>query len=83
MQSTCNCKRKNIRFHLLTLICILTDKENVWRDVCNMGDEIPVNYDTIEQLFCQKELNKPDKADGPSHKVVPTKVGFLVEHTLR
>ena len=53
------------------------DKENVWRDVCNMGDEIPVNYDTIEQLFCQKEIAK-STTDGPLQKIIPTKVCFHV-----
>ena len=65
-------------FSLLKLyFFFLLDKENVWRDVCNMGDEIPVNYDTIEQLFCQKEIAK-STTDGPMQKIIPTKVCFHV-----
>ena len=61
-------------------MCVLSvDKENVWKDVCNMDDEIPVNYDTIEQLFCQKEISK-STTDAPVHKVIPTKVGLYILH---
>ena len=42
-----------------------------------MDDEIPVNYDTIEQLFCQKEISK-STTDAPVHKVIPTKVGLYI-----
>lgn len=45
---------------------------NVWKEVCSMDDLIPVNYDTIEQLFCQKQIES-DSVGVPA-KQVPTKV---------
>ena len=38
-----------------------------------MDDQIPVNYDTIEQLFCQKQIEE-SKTSGHVAKYVPTKV---------
>ena len=37
-----------------------------------MDDQIPVNYDTIEQLFCLKTIEQEAKGQMKTH--VPTKV---------
>jgi hypothetical protein len=47
---------------------------NVWKTVCSMDDQIPVNYDTIEQLFCLKQDDEKAGADSPAKQNTPTKV---------
>ncbi|XP_053399778.1 inverted formin-2-like isoform X2 [Mercenaria mercenaria] len=54
----------------------VTVKSNVWKEVSSMDDQIPVNYDTIEQLFCQKQIVESQKS-GHSAKQVTTKVLLL------
>ncbi|KAL4230753.1 hypothetical protein ACF0H5_011128 [Mactra antiquata] len=48
---------------------------NVWKEVCSMDDQIPVNYDIIEQLFCQKQIEQSQKSEQSTK--VPTKVLLL------
>ncbi|XP_052276568.1 inverted formin-2-like isoform X5 [Dreissena polymorpha] len=53
----------------------VTGEGNVWKTVCSMDDKIPVNYNTIEQLFCLKQDD--DRTDSPAKQNVPTKVLLL------
>ncbi|KAH3872566.1 hypothetical protein DPMN_035784 [Dreissena polymorpha] len=48
-------------------------EENVWKTVCSMDDKIPVNYDTIEQLFDDERA----WMDSPAKQNIPTKVLLL------
>ncbi|WAQ98029.1 INF2-like protein [Mya arenaria] len=53
----------------------VTVEGNVWKEVISMDDQIPVNYDTIEQLFCLKTIEH--EAKGPVKQHVPSKVLLL------
>ena len=32
--------------------------ENVWKEILDMQDHISVKYEALEQLFCQKQIQK-------------------------
>ena len=45
--------------------------ENVWKEILDMQDHISVKYEALEQLFCQKQIqkakeNEKKKAKPPS-----------------
>ena len=37
---------------------MISAHENVWKEILDMQDSIDVKYETIEQLFCQKQIQK-------------------------
>ncbi|XP_041357353.1 inverted formin-2-like isoform X2 [Gigantopelta aegis] len=54
----------------------LNNEMNVWKDVLSMSDTVKVKYDTIEQLFCQKTVEKAVVTEEKKVKA-PTEVNLL------
>ncbi|XP_012943897.1 inverted formin-2 [Aplysia californica] len=54
----------------------LSREDNVWKEVLEMSDPVQVHYDTIEQLFCQKTVDKTKKEE-PVKAKAPTEVNLL------
>ena len=47
--------------------------ESVWSKVLAMEDRIRVNYNAVEELFCQKQVkveDKPDEKKKPPKEVI-------------
>lgn len=55
--------------------CIITAHENVWKEVLGMSDQVPVKYENLEQLFCQKQIKK---SKGNTKPKVPSVVSIRV-----
>lgn len=55
--------------------CIITAHENVWKEVLGMSDQVPVKYENLEQLFCQKQIQK---SKGNTKPKVPSVVSIRV-----
>ena len=44
-------------------VCCVVEEEAIWKRVLAMQDPVKVDYGLIEQLFCQKRMEKsPDQA---------------------
>lgn len=54
-------------------ICTFPGEDNVWKEVLTMSDKVKVQYDTIEQLFCQKTVDKTKPVEQTKVKA-PTEV---------
>ncbi|XP_071086778.1 inverted formin-2-like isoform X2 [Haliotis cracherodii] len=54
----------------------MNSEDNVWKEVLTMSDKVKVQYDTIEQLFCQKTVDKTKPVEQTKVKA-PTEVNLL------
>ncbi|KAL3878299.1 hypothetical protein ACJMK2_030663 [Sinanodonta woodiana] len=52
-------------------------QENVWKEVLSMDDQIPVHYDTLEQLFCQQQMENDTVDEKKSNSKLPPVVILL------
>ncbi|KAK3594658.1 hypothetical protein CHS0354_003581 [Potamilus streckersoni] len=52
-------------------------QENVWKEVLSMDDQIPVHYDTLEQLFCQQNMENDNGDEKKNNSKLPTVVLLL------
>merc|ERR1711879_991364 len=50
--------------------------DSVWKSVLKMTDPIPVDYESIESLFCQKTVDKTKKEEAVKVKP-PTEINLL------
>ena len=50
----------------------MTGSDSVWAKVLAMEDKINVNYNAVEELFCQKQIQSQDKP--AEKKKQPTEV---------
>lgn len=55
----------------------LSREDNVWKEVLEMEDPVKVEYDKIEQLFCQKVVDTSKKAEQPKQAKAQTEVNLL------
>lgn len=51
--------------------------ENVWKEILDMQDHISVKYEALEQLFCQKQIQKAKENE--KNKVKPPSEVRLIE----
>ncbi|GFN80727.1 inverted formin-2 [Plakobranchus ocellatus] len=55
----------------------LSREDNIWKEVLGMDDQVKVEYDKIEQLFCQKTVDSSKKAEQAKPAKAPTEVNLL------
>ncbi|GFR84521.1 inverted formin-2 [Elysia marginata] len=52
-------------------------EDNIWKEVLEMEDPVKVEYDKIEQLFCQKVVDTTKKVEQPKQTKAQTEVNLL------
>ena len=56
---------------------LLSGQETIWNSVLQMDDPLRVQYEVVEELFCQKKIVVADPSAEKLKKKEPKEVGLV------